>query len=274
MRKYSGMSAEDEIQPSDAERTAVTLPLRRIYLDRRAVAKWDEYPFTVPAISALAPIELRSQVLFFVGENGSGKSTLLEAIAIACGFGREGGTRNFNFSTQNEQPDEVNAGEAAIDQLADALVLSWRKRHRDGFFLRAESFYNVASYLDRTPGTLRSYGGKSLHARSHGESFLTLMLERFAPNGLFLLDEPEAAVSPARQLALLCRMHDLVTSGADTQFIIATHSPIILSYPGAQICAFSADGIRETTYRETDAYRITRRFLENPERGLEELLED
>lgn len=250
------------------------LPLRRIGLDRRAVTKWDAYPFAVPAISVFEPIEVRSQVLFFVGENGSGKSTLLEAVAIACGFGREGGTRNFNFSTQNEQPDELNPDEASIDQLADALQLSWRKRQRDGFFLRAESFYNVASYLNRNAslGALTSYGGKSLHARSHGESFLTLMVERFSPNGLFLLDEPEAAVSPARQLALLRRIHDLVTGGDDTQFIIATHSPIILAYPGAQICAFSSEGIREVSYRDTDAYIITRRFLENPVRGIDEIL--
>jgi predicted ATPase len=249
-------------------------PLRRIALDRHAVANWHEYPFAVPAISSFTPIDVRSQVLFFVGENGSGKSTVLEAIAIACGFGREGGTGNFDFSTQNEQPGELNADEAAIDGLADVLQLSWRKRHKDGFFLRAESFYNVASYLNRNASALNSYCGKSLHARSHGEAFLTLMLERFSANGLFLLDEPEAAVSPARQLALLRRIHDLVQMGADTQFIIATHSPIILAYPGAQICWFSHDGFREIAYRQTDAYIITRRFLENPDRGIEEILMD
>jgi predicted ATPase len=252
----------------------VDLPLRRIEINRDAVANWEAYPFAVPAISSLTPIGVRSPVLFFVGENGSGKSTLLEAIAIACGFGREGGTRNFNFSTQNEQPEEINADESSIDQLADALILSWRSRQRDGFFLRAESFYNVASYLNTVPSMLKHYGGKSLHARSHGESFLTLMLERFSPNGLFLLDEPEAAMSPARQLALLRRIHDLVRAGRATQFIIATHSPIILAYPGAQICAFSHDGVREISYRETDAYLITRRFLENPDRGLAEILTD
>ncbi len=199
---------------------------------------------------------------------------MLEAIALSCGFGREGGTKNFSFSTQNEQSTDVNPDEAAIDRLADALALSWRKRQRDGFFLRAESFYNVVSYLNRDPANLRNYGWKSLHARSHGESFLTLMLERFSPNGLFLLDEPEAAVSPARQLALLRRMHDLLHAGRDTQFIVATHSPIILAYPGAQICEFSSAGIKEVSYRDTDAYIITRRFLENPDRGLAEVLSD
>lgn len=250
-------------------------PLRRLAIDRRAVADPAAYPFGVPALRAFDRIEIRSRVLFFVGENGSGKSTLLEALALASGFGREGGTRNFTFSTQNDGPDDVGESELAIDRLADALQLSWSKRHRDGFFLRAESFYNVASYLDRLgDAALVPYGGISLHSRSHGESFLTLMLERFAPNGLFLLDEPEAAVSPARQLALLARMHDLLVAGADTQFVIATHSPILLAYPDAQICSFSDAGIEEIAYRNTDAYIITRRFLDNPQRTIDELFAD
>jgi predicted ATPase len=252
----------------------VELPLRRIDVDWRTVENRDEYPFTVPAISSLTPIDVRSPVLFFVGENGSGKSTLLEAITLECGFGREGGTRNFDFSTQNDDPADVNADEAAIDRLTDALRLSWRKRQRDGFFLRAESFYNVVSCLNRDQKNLRNYGWRSLHTRSHGESFLTLVTERFSPNGLFLLDEPEAAVSPSRQLALLRRIRDLVREGRDTQFIIATHSPILLAYPGAQICSFSRDGVREVSYRDTDAYLITRRFPDNPERGLAEVLQD
>jgi predicted ATPase len=249
--------------------------LRRIALLRDAVEKWNAYPFCVPAIATLTSIEIESRVLFFVGENGSGKSTLLEALALACGFGREGGTRNFTFSTQNDALGEVNAGERAIDQLADALRLSWGKRQRDGFFLRAESFYNVASYLDRLAKadarTLNAYGGTSLHARSHGESFLTLLLERFSGNGLYLIDEPEAALSAARQLALLARMRALLDDHPQTQFIIATHSPIVLAYPAAQICAFDRGTVRRTAYEDTDAYVITRRFLADPDRALAEL---
>ena len=257
--------------------------LRRIALLRDRVGDWQRYPFVVPSIAGLRAIDVSSRVLFFVGENGSGKSTLLEAIALACGFGREGGTRNFSFSTQMKSAQgEVTADEAAIDLLADALRLSWTaKRQRDGFFLRAESFYNVASYLDRLkreeeesgrrPLALSSYGGVSLHSRSHGESFLTLLLERFSGKGLYLIDEPEAALSASRQLALLARMRYLLDRFAETQFIIATHSPIVLAFPGAQICAFDGGEIRPIAYRDTDAYVITRRFLENPARMLDEL---
>ncbi len=257
--------------------------MRRIALLRDRVADWRRYPFVVPSIAKLRAIDVSSRVLFFVGENGSGKSTLLEAIALACGFGREGGTRNFSFSTQMKSAQgEVTAGEAAIDDLADALRLSWTaKRQRDGFFLRAESFYNVASYLDRLKReeeesgrpslALSSYGGMSLHSRSHGESFLTLLLERFSGKGLYLIDEPEAALSAARQLALLARMRYLLDRFVETQFIIATHSPIVLAFPEAQICAFDGGEIRPIAYRDTDAYVITRRFLENPARMLGEL---
>ncbi len=248
--------------------------LRRITLLRQHIEDWNAYPFNVPAIATLDSIELRERVTFFVGENGSGKSTILEAIALACGFGREGGTRNFSFSTQNDAPTSLNAAEKSIDLLADALRLSWGKRQRDGFFLRAESFYNVATYLDRLGGgALGPYGGKSLHARSHGESFLTLLLTRFSGNGLYLIDEPEAALSAARQLALLARMRALIDSDAQTQFIIATHSPIVLAYPGAQIYAFDRGAITAIDYHDTDAYVITRRFLSDPTRAIRELFD-
>ena len=249
--------------------------LRRIALVRDGEIDWNAFPFSVPAIRALRAIEVRSRVLCFVGENGSGKSTLLEAIALACGFGHEGGTRNFRFSTQ-DRPAE--SPEAPVERLADALRMSWTKRQRDGFFLRAESFYNVATYLDRLerettmgPSPLQSYGGISLHARSHGESFFTLFLERFAGKGIYLLDEPEAALSAARQLALMVRMHDLLASDAETQFVIATHSPILLGFPGTQIVSFDGGRVAEIAYRETDAYLLTRRFLDNPDRMLSEL---
>jgi predicted ATPase len=252
-----------------------TPALRRITLLREAIDDPTIYPFSVPAIAALTSIEIRSRVVFFAGENGSGKSTLLEALALACGFGREGGTRNFSFSTQNERRDETNDGERAVDALAEALRLSWGKRQRDGFFLRAESFYNVASYLDRLAVTdrraLNAYGGISLHARSHGESFLTLLLERFSGNGLYLIDEPEAALSAARQLALLARMRTLIERDEQTQFIIATHSPIVLAYPGAQILAFDRGALQTIAYTDTDAYVITRRFLHDPKRALQTL---
>jgi predicted ATPase len=212
--------------------------------------------------------------VFFVGENGSGKSTLLEAVALACGFGREGGTRNFTFSTQAQPGAESTRAERAIDRLADALRLSFGKRQRDGFFLRAESFYNVATYLDRLgPTALASYGGMSLHERSHGESFMTLLLERFSGDGLYLIDEPEAALSAARQLALLARMHVLLERAPQTQFIIATHSPIVLAYPDAQIFSFDRGAIRPVAYTDTDAYIITRRFLADPARAVTELLQ-
>ncbi|HEY0396014.1 MAG TPA: AAA family ATPase [Candidatus Elarobacter sp.] len=237
------------------------------------------YPFDVPAVRAFVPIRVNSRVLCFVGENGSGKSTVLEALAIACGFGAEGGTRNFRFSTtrgssDGEEPD------TAVERLADVLQLRWTKRQSDGFFLRAESFFNVATYLDRLarePGVgasaLAPYGGKSLHTRSHGESFLTLFLERFSGGGLYLLDEPEAALSPARQLALLARMHDLLEHADGTQFVLATHSPILLGFPGAQIVSFDG-GMHNIPYTQTDAYVITRRFLENRDRVFKELFED
>lgn len=249
--------------------------LRRIALPRDGAFDWDAYPFAVPAIRALRAIDVRSRVLCFVGENGSGKSTLLEAIALACGFGHEGGTRNFRFSTQ-DRPAE--SPEAPVERLADALRLSWGKRQRDGFFLRAESFYNVATYLDRLEreqaGLLNSYGGVSLHARSHGESFFTLFLERFTGKGLYLLDEPEAALSAARQLALIARMHDLIANDDESQFLLATHSPILLGFPDAQIISFDHERVAPIAYRDTDAYVLTRRFLESPERMLRELFDE
>ena len=246
-------------------------PLQRISFQRDRVADWTAYPFVVPTIATFKRLELTSRVVFFVGENGSGKSTLLEAIALACGFGREGGTRNFTFSTQSDSDGNLSGTEAATDLLADALRLSWTtKRQRDGFFLRAESFYNVATYLERN-NLLSSYDHKSFHQDSHGEAFLRLLMSRFSGRGLYLIDEPEAALSAARQLALLVRMGDLLERDEQTQFIIATHSPIILAFPGAQLLSFDRDRIAPTTYRNTDAFVITRRFLADPDKALNEL---
>lgn len=201
-------------------------------------------------------------VTFLVGENGSGKSTLLEAIAVSCGFNAEGGTRNFRFSTR-----------VTHSELGEYLTAARRRYPKDGFFLRAESFYNVASYIDEmdegpalAPRIIDSYGGVSLHHQSHGESFLALVQNRFGGQGLYLLDEPEAALSPARLLTLLGEIHRLVEE--DSQFVIATHSPILMAYPGARIYVLSDSGIEAVDYRETEHYQLTKRFLEDPERML------
>jgi predicted ATPase len=230
----------------------------------------DSYLSAIPAVKYLSgggSLEFDRDVTFFVGENGTGKSTLIEAIAVAFGFNAEGGTRNFNFSTARTH-----------STLCKHLTLSRGKYAHDGFFLRAESFYNVATHiqeLDEIPAASapisRSYGG-SLHEKSHGESFMALVQNRFVGDGLYVLDEPEAALSPTRQMTLLAEMAGLV--GARSQFIIATHSPIIMAYPDAKIYLFSDDGVRETPYRQTEHYQITRRFLENPERMLHYLLGD
>lgn len=224
------------------------------------------YAAKIPVIRHLSRLEFPANVTFLVGENGSGKSTLLEGIAVAAGFNPEGGTLNFSFSTSDTH-----------SKLYEALTLE-RGIHRpkDGYFLRAESFYNAATYLDELnrelPGIFDSYGGKSLHAQSHGESFMALCLNRFGGKGIYLLDEPEAALSPQNQLALLSRIHQL--AGEGSQFIIATHSPILMACPGAVIYAIDEDGIHETAYRETGHYQLTRSFLENPERMLRYLLEE
>jgi len=225
------------------------------------------FPFTLPAIRSLERLMLHPNVTFLIGENGSGKSTLLEAIAVGMGFNAEGGSRNFNFATR-----------ASHSNLHEHLrYVRGIERPRDGFFLRAESFYNVSTEIERLdedpmggPPIIDSFGGKSLHNQSHGESFLTLFMERFRGQGFYLLDEPEAALSPQRQLALLSRLHDLV--GQRCQFVIATHSPILMAYPNATIYAFGDDGIRAVAYQETEHYRVTHDFLANPARMLRILM--
>ena len=243
--------------------------LRSIELNRDSIESFDEYPFSIPAVKELDVLEFAREVTIFVGENGSGKSTLLEALAVGLGFNAEGGTRNFSFRTRSTHSD-----------LHRHLRLSKSfKRYRDGFFLRAESFYNVATNideLDEEPGLgpliKESYGGMSLHNQSHGESFLSLMIERFSGNGLYILDEPEAALSPSRQLAVLSRMHQLVNN--QSQFIVATHSPILMAYPGARIYHIDRSGIYPVNYTETEHYEITRTFLNNPAPMLKELFRD
>ena len=244
-----------------------------IYADRvflRRELPESSYLNVLPAVNWLKDhrLMLDSPVTFLVGENGSGKSTLLEAIAVACGFNAEGGTRNFTFSTR-----------ATHSELGEYITVARRRYPRDGFFLRAESFYNVATNIDEMdeefsygPKVIESYGGVSLHRQSHGESFLALVQNRFGGNGLYLLDEPEAALSPTRQLTLLGEMHQLVHR--DSQFIVATHSPILMAYPGARIYQLSESGIEPVQYRETEHYQLTRRFLEDPERMLRYLFSE
>ena len=241
--------------------------IRSIRLQRERVPSFAAYPFSLPAVRNLDRLTLNPDVTFLIGENGSGKSTLLEAIAVSLGFNAEGGSRNFRFATRSSH-----------SQLHEYVELErGLRKPRDGYFLRAESYFNVATEIERLdeagggPPIINSYGGRSLHEQSHGESFMALVLHRFGGDGLYLLDEPEAALSPTRQLALLTRMHQLVQSGS--QFLIATHSPLLLAFPGARIYSLDADGIEETAYEQTEHYQITRRFLSDHEGMLRRLFE-
>lgn len=245
----------------------INMYLKQIFIDKTSPAFYDSYVSSIPSISSLDSLEFNSPITFFIGENGSGKSTLLEAIAVKLGFNPEGGTKNFNFSTS-----------ATHSSLTGALkTVRTHKTMRDGFFLRAESYYNVATKMEEldsfpspAPTISSSYGG-SPHEKSHGESFLDLVLHRFGGHGLYILDEPEAALSPTRQMALLSKMNELVNK--DSQFIIATHSPIIMAYPGSSIYSFEEDGLKLTDYKETENYFITKSFLNNPERMFRELFD-
>ncbi len=234
--------------------------LQRVSFRPDADLNFGQYPFNVPAVRQLDNIEFHPDVTFFVGENGAGKSTVLEAIAVALGFGHEGGTKNVRFRTSDN-----------VSSLHNVLRLSKSfAKPRNGYFLRAESFYNVASYMDEV-GYVDGYGG-SLHKRSHGEAFMALLLNKLQGKGLYLLDEPEAALSPNRQLAALTAIHQLVKD--ESQFIIATHSPILLSYPNAKILLFDGSGITEVSFEDTEHYAVTRDFLNHYPRRLEQLLAD
>jgi len=237
-------------------------------LDRKRVPSFDTYPFSLNAVKHLEILPFHRSVTYIIGENGSGKSTLLEALAVAWGFNAEGGSKNFKFNTK-----------ASHSHLYDYVQLSrGYKKPKNGYFLRAESFYNVATEieaLDEEPGGARiidSYGGISLHAQSHGESFTALLMNRFSGNGFYILDEPEAALSPMRQMSALVRIHQLAQAGA--QFIISTHSPILMAYPDAWIYRLDENCINRVSYEETEHFQVTRDFLNNHQMMLSVLLND
>lgn len=241
--------------------------LKEIY--KINIEDFEEYSYlrNIPSLKNFQGIKIDKPVTFFVGENGSGKSTLLEAIAVALGLNPEGGSKNFNFATK-----ETHSELGKILEIARGS-----RREEDGFFLRAESFYNLATEVEELNGSgfsslYDSYGGKSLHDQSHGESFRSLILNRFRSRGIYLLDEPEAALSPTSQMSLLCIIDELVKK--DTQFIIASHSPIILAYPNADIYEFSEAGIEKKSYKETESYSVTKAFLDDPERMMNFLFDD
>ena len=242
--------------------------LNRVTLRRDEVPSFDEFPFTIPAIGSLDNLVIDQPVTFFVGENGSGKSTLMEAIAIALGLNPEGGSRNFRFATR-----ESHSGLNAHLRLSRSP-----RRVGDSYFLRAESYFNVATQIETLdseptlgPKLIPSYGGRSLHEQSHGESFFALFMTRLNGDGLYLLDEPEAALSPTRQLSFLSRLHELVGQGS--QFLIATHSPILLAYPNATIYLMADGPPRKIAYRDTEHFAVTRNFLTRTEQMLDILLD-
>ena len=234
--------------------------LRSIKILQDNIDCGNQYPFSLPVFRNLETLEFHPQVTFIIGENGTGKSTLLEAIAIAWGFNPEGGTRNFTFSTRSSHSELHNY----------IRLIRGAKKPRDGFFLRAESFYNLATQIDELQVS-QYYGGRSLHEQSHGEAFFATFMNKFKGNGLYVLDEPEAALSPMRQLAMISRINDLVK--LHSQFIIATHSPIIIGYPNAKIIQITNDNIEVVNYEQTEHYIVMKRFINNREKMLEVLLE-
>jgi len=238
----------------------------RIFLNKNRERNLEEYPFTIPVVRNFKEIEFRKPVTFIIGENGTGKSTLLEAFAVGYGFNPEGGSKNFNFNTMSSHSELYSF----------LKIVKTPNYAKDGYFLRAESYYNLATEIEKldkipafAPPIKNSYGGKSLHEQSHGESFFALLMHRLRGNGMYMFDEPEAALSPSRLLTLLVRMDDLVKQ--NSQFIIATHSPILMAYPHAEIFEIKNGKLKKTIYEETEHYKITRYFMNNPKKMIEDL---
>lgn len=240
--------------------------LRTVRLCREDVDSFDKYPFSLEAVKNLNTLDFHPKVTFIVGENGTGKSTILEAIATVYGFNPEGGTKNFTFSTMNTHSELYKYFK----------LVKGVKRPEDGFFLRAESFYNVATNIEELdkggdmPKIIDSYGGVSLHEQSHGEAFLALLINKFRKNSLYILDEPEAALSPSRQMAMLARIHELVQQ--NSQFIIATHSPIIMSYPDSLIYELKGE-FRKVGYKDTEHFQVMKQFINNTEKMLDIIMD-
>lgn len=243
--------------------------IRKVSLHRENVPSFHSYPFHIPSIRSLTNLSFHPDVTFIVGENGMGKSTLLEAIAMAIGFNPEGGTLNFSFSTYDSYSN--------LDKYL--RIVRGVDRPKDGFFLRAESFYNVATNIEEMdqepsfgPRVIDSFGGKSLHEQSHGEAFFSTFMNRFRGKGIYILDEPEAALSPLRQLSMLSRIHELVND--DSQFIIATHSPILMAYPSSSLIELTEEGLEESSLEETSHYQMMKQFFDDRERMIHHLLKE
>ena len=232
------------------------LIIKKIYLEKDKIESFDKYPFNIDVVKNFDELNFDSQVTFFVGENGIGKSTFIEAIAVALGLPAEGGTENFNYETNN-----------TTSELSEYLGIERYNKPKMKFFLRAESFYNFSSEVqrlvekDQFHNLYNSYGG-NLHKCSHGESFIKLVQNRFTDHGLYILDEPEAALSPQRQLSLLCLIDQLVKEGS--QFIIATHSPILISYRDGKILDLN-NNFEEVKFEDTEIYTLYRMYLDDPE---------
>ncbi|WBL13624.1 AAA family ATPase [Sutcliffiella sp. NC1] len=237
---------------------SVSQYVKYVSLKAENIYNYERFPLNLPVIRNFEKLRFHPNVTFIVGENGMGKSTLLEGVAVALGFNPEGGSLNFNFSNYDSHSN-----------LHEYLRIARGPfRSEDSFFFRAESYYNVATHIEELDSEpqggskiVDSFGGKSLHQLSHGESFFAAFMNRFYGNGLYILDEPEAALSPLRQMSMLARIHELVNEGS--QFIISTHSPIIMGYPNAKIIELTAEGMKETTLEETNHYQIMKQFFED-----------
>lgn len=239
--------------------------LQEVSLQTNRINSYENFPFNIPAIKNLTKMTFHNEVTFVVGENGSGKSTFIEAVAESIGLSQEGGSRHVKV--------ESKASSALANHL---LIVKGYRKPKDYFFLRAESLYNVASHLDSVYENERAkfaqiYGVNSLHECSHGESFLAVMASRLGGDGLYIFDEPEAALSPSRQLTALTLIKNLVNK--NSQFVIATHSPILLAYPNAVIYQFDEIGVRQISYEETEPFTVTKSFLNNYKFMIDRLFE-